>query len=305
MSACIHDHSGFPSALFGKEDTQGAGNLLTAERRLEALKQVQTGELFDLGHVIENGAPRIEPNQTPYVMTLSVRADNVVRRRRAAGATNDAGTSLERIEMTTHVGTHIDALGHATIGAELYGGRDAVNELDDFGLSTLGIENVPPMITRGILLDVSGADGDSHLAVGRAITADDLARAEEDGGVEIGAGDVICINTGWGRWFMRDNPQYVSGEPGIDEAAARWLTEKGVVAIGADNMAVEVIPNPEHPKLILPVHQHTLVEAGVYLIENLKLDEIARARPGAFCFVLLATKFKGATGCPVRPVAMV
>ena len=144
-----------------------------------------------------------------------------------------------------------------------------------------------------------------YLDAARAVTRDDLQRASDDGQVEIRAGDVVCINTGWGRWFMRDNERYVAGEPGIDQDAARWLTEQGVVAIASDNMAVEVIPNPAHPKLILPVHQHTLVEAGVYLIENLKLDVLAKSEYSEFCFLLLATKFKGATGCPVRPVALV
>ena len=94
------------------------------------------------------------------------------------------------------------------------------------------------------------------------------------------------------------------GEPGIDVAAARWLTRRDVVAIGCDNMAVEVLPNPDR-FLMMPVHQHVLAEAGVYLIENLALDEIASERLTRFCFILLATKYKGATGCPVRPVALV
>ena len=86
--------------------------------------------------------------------------------------------------------------------------------------------------------------------------------------------------------------------------AAHWLTSRGVVAIGADNMAVEVLPNPDR-QLGMPVHQHALVEAGVYLIENLALDELARDSIAQCCFILLATKFKGATGCPVRPVGIV
>ncbi|MEM7403761.1 MAG: cyclase family protein [Pseudomonadota bacterium] len=305
MSGCIHDHSGYALERWGEGDQLGAGNLLTAERRLAAMQAVRSGELIDLGHVIENGAPRMPPNQTPFVMTLSIRGDNTVRRRRKMGATNDAGTSLERIEMTTHVGTHVDALGHVTIGDELYGGRHVDDELDDLGLASIGVEHVPPMITRGRLLDVSALDGATTLEAGRVVSADDLARAEEADGVEVAEGDVVCIHTGWGQWYMRDNDRYAAGEPGIDEPAARWLTERGVVAIASDNMAVEVIPNPRHPAAILPVHQHTLAEAGVYLIENLKTDELAAAGHRAFCFMLLATKFKGATGCPVRPVAVV
>lgn len=304
MTDCRHDHTSFVSR-WGAEDRLGAGNLLTPESRLAALQQVQTGHLFDLGHVIENGAPRMAPNQTPYVMTLGPRADNVIRRRREMGATNDAGTSLERIEMTTHVGTHIDALGHATVGDYMFNGRRVSETLDDFGLSDLGIEHAPPLITRGLCLDVSGLDSGSQLDAGRVVSRDDLERVCERQQVSPAQGDVICIHTGWGGLFMQDNDRYVRGEPGIDEEAARWLTARDVVAIGADNMAVEVIPHPQHPTVVLPVHQHTLVESGVYLIENLKLDELAANRQYHFCFMLLATKFKGATGCPVRPIAMV
>ncbi|MDH3603927.1 MAG: cyclase family protein, partial [Candidatus Tectomicrobia bacterium] len=148
-------------------------------------------------------------------------------------------------------------------------------------------------------------DRGAHLEAGRAVSRDDLERVCEAQHVNLAQGDVVCIHTGWGRLFMRDNERYVAGEPGIEEDAARWLTEAGVVAIGSDNMAVEVVPNPKHPELVLPVHQHALVEAGVYLIENLVLDELAAQSQYVFCFILLATKFKGATGSPVRPVAMV
>lgn len=303
MSNCVHDHAEWVSP-WGASDRIGAANYLTRERRLAALGSVKEGEIIDLGHVIENEAPRIAPNQTPFVMTLSARADNVVKRRAKLGATNEIGTTLERIEMTTHVGTHIDALGHVTVGDRMYNGLSATNVLDDFGLTELGIENLPPIITRGVLLDVAKLDGGTHLEAGRALSVDELIQAEAAAGVSIGEGDVVCIHTGWGHLFMQDNARYVSGEPGIDVDAAAWLTSKGVVAIGADNMAVEVIPNPRHPELVLPVHQHALVENGVYLIENLKLDELSAASRYEFCFILLATKLRGATGCPVRPIAM-
>ena len=149
MTSCVHDHGDWASP-WGPTDRIGAGNFLTRERRLAALASVETGELLDLGHVIENDAPRIPPNQTPFVMTLSARADNVVKRRARLGATNEIGTTLERIEMTTHVGTHIDALGHVTVGDRMYNGLSASNVLDDFGLTELGVENIPPMITRGV-----------------------------------------------------------------------------------------------------------------------------------------------------------
>jgi kynurenine formamidase len=299
MSGAGHDHS-----RWGAGDQIGAGNLLTVERRLAALRSVGDGRIYDLSHEIGAGAPYLLPNQTPYLLSIWASFRDSIRRRRQAGATNDAGTNLERVEMTMHVGTHIDALGHFSIGDRLYGGFSAAEAVTDWGLDRLGIEHAPPIIARGVLLDLAGRDGGEYLEPGRALSPDDLERAADAAGVSIMPGDIVLIRTGWGRFFGVDNARYVAGEPGIDVPAARWLTRRDVVAIGCDNMAVEVMPNPDR-SLMLPVHQHALVESGVYLIENLALDELARDRRTTFCFILLATKFKGATGCPVRPVALV
>ncbi|MBV9828698.1 MAG: cyclase family protein [Alphaproteobacteria bacterium] len=298
MSLAIHDHS-----RWGAHDQIGAGNLLTPERRLAALRTVQSGTLYDLSHEISANAPYMLPNQTPFLLSIWASWKDSIKRRRKMGAVNDAGSNVERAEMNMHVGTHIDALGHFSIGDRLYNGLSAEDTVTDWGLDRLGIENAPPMITRGVLLDVAGLDGGQHLEPGRPITADDLARAAERAGVAIEPGDIVCIRTGWGRYFGVDNARYVSGEPGIDVGAAKWLTRQDVVAIGADNMAVEVLPNPDRT-LMMPVHQHVLAESGVYLIENLALEEAVRDGLISFCFILLATKYKGATGCPVRPIAL-
>ncbi len=299
MSEVLHDHS-----RWGADDQLGAGNLLTRERRLAALRSIHSGALYDLSHEISAKAPFMMPNQTPFLMSIWASWRDSIKRRRAVGATNDAGSNVERTEMTMHVGTHIDALGHFSIGDHLYNGLKADEVVTDWGLERLGIEHTPPMISRGVLLDVSGLDGGTFLEPGRVLTPDDLARTADAAGVAVEAGDIVLIRTGWGRFFGIDNARYLEGEPGIDVPAARWLTRRDVVAIGCDNMAVEVLPNPDRG-MALPVHQHVLAEAGVHLIENLALDELARDRVAAFCFILLATKFKGATGCPVRPIALV
>ncbi len=300
MTNCIHDHG-----RWGRGDQIGAGHLLTPERTLKALKSVNEGRILDLSHVIEVGAPRIAPTQTPYLMQIGPTSAGSIRRRRKIGAKNDAGSNLERIELTTHVGTHIDSLGHFTYGDRMHGGYSAELTVDDFGMLNLGIENCPAMVTRGICLDVSGHDGSDHLAAGRAVTKDDLQRALDKAKLSIEPGDVVCIQTGWGRYFMHDNDKYVAGEPGIDLEAAKWLTAQDVVAIGADNMALEVLPGRNHPEVLMPVHQYCLADAGVYIIENLMMDGLVAAGINKFCFMLSPVKFKGATGCPVRPIAIV
>ena len=298
----VHDHSPWHSP-WGAADRIGAANCITPAKRLAALRSIAEGRVYDLSHEIHAGAPFMAPNQTPFLLSIWASWRDSIRRRRGLGFRNDAGSNVERIEMTAHVGTHIDALGHFSIGERLYNGLSAPETVGDWGLAQLGIEQAPPLITRGVLLDVAGLDGGAHLQPGRAIAPDELARAADAAGLALEPGDIVLIRTGWGRYFGVDNARYLEGEPGIDVPAARWLTRQDVVAIGCDNMAVEVLPNPDRSQM-LPVHQHVLAEAGVHLIENLALDELARDRLTAFCFILLATKFKGATGCPVRPVAM-
>jgi kynurenine formamidase len=295
----IHDH-----ADWGPADQIGAGNLLTAEKHLEALASVRQGRVYDVSHEIAMGAPYLAPNQTPYLLSMFSTWRHAIPRRRKMGATNDAGANLERIEMTTHVGTHIDALGHFSRGDMLYNGNCAADVVTDWGLDRLGIENAPPMITRGLLFDVAGVDGGPHLAPGRTVTPDDLKRAADAGSFTVQPGDIALIRTGWGVYFGVDNTRYLQGEPGIDVPAARWLIDQGITAIGADNMAVEVLPNPDKG-LSMPVHQFCLADRGVYLIENLMLEELARDQVYTACFILLATKFRGATGSPARPVAMI
>jgi kynurenine formamidase len=160
------------------------------------------------------------------------------------------------------------------------------------------------MITRGLLFDVAGVEGGQHLNPGRTVTRDHLKRATDIGGFSVEPGDIALIRTGWGRYFGTDNAKYLEGEPGIDVPGARWLIDQGVTAIGADNMAVEVLPNPDKG-IAMPVHQFCLADCGVYLIENLMLEEMARDKVHTACFILLATKFRGATGSPARPIAMI
>jgi len=287
-----------------KADQGGRAALLTAQSRLDALSLVKAGHVFDLDHEIRIGAPHYPRLQPPYLMSLWTSAERVIRNLRRQGVKNDPGVNLEQVHMTFHVGTHVDALGHFSIGDDMYGGRSAEEIVGDQGLRELGIEHAPSLITRGVCVDLAGLDGDDHLEAGRALGPDVLQAALDRDGIRLKTGDVVLIRTGWGRYFKKDPARYVGGEPGIDLEAARWLTSQGVCAIGADTMAVEVLPGQD-PEVVMPVHQHCLVEEGVYLIENLFLDELSAAGVREFCFIMLPARFRGATGSPVRPVALI
>src|SRR5471030_1135017 len=209
VRAMIHDHS-----KWGPADQMGAGNLLTVEKRLAALAGVRQGRVYDVSHEIYMGAPYMAPNQTPFLMSIFGSWRDTIKRRRKMGATNDAGTNLERIEMTAHVGTHIDALGHFSKGDMLYNGNAAADVVTDWGLDRLGIEHAPPMITRAVLFDVGGA---SHLEPGHTVAPDDLKRAAETGGFAVESGDIALIRTGWGRYFGTDNARYLRSEEHTSE----------------------------------------------------------------------------------------
>ncbi len=301
MTACIHDHSEWAPG----NQAGAAGRYLTADVTLAALTLAQTGHVIDLGRTVMPGAPANPALMTPYVLSPTVRASDNIAMRRANGGENDAGAILERIGMTSHVGTHIDALGHFAEGDRMYGGRSAEALTTPSGLAELGVENIPPIVTRGICLDLAGLDGAAHLEPGRAVTQSDLEAAFAAAGTPPRPGDVVCLHTGWGRYYDTDPQRYIAGEPGIDLTAARYLTSHGVIAIGADTMAVEVLPGADFPKVQMPVHLHCLVEAGVNLIENLCLDEMVAKRITTFCIVIAAVKLKGATGAPLRPLALI
>jgi kynurenine formamidase len=150
-------------------------------------------------------------------------------------------------------------------------------------------------VRRGVLLDVAGPE---PLADDHTITSSELAAAQR---AEIRPGDVVLIRTGWARYFC-DPKKFISEVrgPGPAIEGARWLSERRVFAAGSDTVAFERVPDPS-----MPVHVHLLVESGIHIIECLNLDELAAARVAEFVFVALPLKIRGATGSPVRPVAIV
>lgn len=271
--------------------------------RLTALRLARTGEVLELGHTLRPGAPHFAGVQPPFVMNLWNTAQGVIRSLRRRGVVNDAGFNLEHVSMTFHVGTHVDALGHFSAGERMYAGRDSDRTVGDLGLYELGAEAIPAIVARGVLLDVARFGSAGALIGGEAVTRAMLERAEAAAGTTLRPGDVALIRTGWGALYGDDPATYVRSEPGLDLEAARYLTSKGVIAIGADNMAVEVMPGTDST-ISMPVHQHTLVDCGVYLIENMALDALAESGRREVCFLLLTPRIRGATGSLARPIAL-
>ena len=254
-------------------------------------------DVVDLGRQLRVGMPQ-SPNHPQFWHTLP---------RRHGDMTRDDGASAanDLITMGTHVGTHIDALAHVSQDGLLHGGQDAAAAGAGGKYVELGVHTIEPMMRRGVLLDVAGARDTVQLEGGYEITVADLEDAEQRQGSPVRAGDVVLIRTGWGRLF-EEGAAYTgaeSGVPGVSEDGARWLAGRGVHAAGADTIAFErLAPGGGHS--LLPAHRVLLVEHGIYIIEALDLEELADRRVHEFTFVLVPLNIFGATGSPVRPLAV-
>jgi kynurenine formamidase len=253
--------------------------------------------VFDLGRPMFVGMPQ-SPNHPRFWHTLPRRHGDVVRA--------DGGSAANDLIVTgTHVGTHIDALAHVSHDGRLHGGADAAEAGRGGRYLDLGVHTIEPMLRRGVLLDVPRALGVGSCEPAYEITPDDLEAASR--GIEIRPGDVALVRSGWGRRFDEGAGPYLgeeSGVPGVGEAGARWLAARGVLAAGADTVAFErLLPGRGHS--LLPAHRVLLVEHGVYIIEAMALEELADAAVGEFTFMLVPLNIVGATGSPVRPLAVV
>lgn len=261
------------------------------------LEVLTKARVFDLGQPLVRGMPQ-SPNHPPFRMVLERRHGDMVR--------PDGGSAANELIITGgHVGTHIDAFCHVSQAGHLAGGIDAQAVVANGRFSQLGVETIAPVIRRGVLLDAATAAGREVLEDGAAVTAADLERACSLQGSEVRPGDAVLIRTGWPHHWddvARFQGQ-TSGVPGPDESAANWLAERGIAFAGSDTIAFERIA-PGRGHSVLPVHRLFLVEHKIHIIELLNLEELAAERVYEFLFVALPLKIVGATGSPVRPVAL-
>jgi kynurenine formamidase len=252
------------------------------------ISELLTGAtVYDLAQPYFVGMPH-HPSHPPFLYSLVKQHGDYV---------GPAGNSsaADAIALGTHLGTHIDALCHFSCGGKLHGGDEAAAAQSYAGgLRRHSIDTIAPILRRGVLLDVAGAE---PLPEDYTITPEDLARAAR---AEIRPGDIVLIRTGWSRYF-EDARRFISEVRGPGPAidGARWLSERRVFAAGSDTVAFEKVPDAD-----MPVHVHLLVESGIHIIECLNLDDLAAAGVTEFLFVALPLKIRGATGSPIRPVAI-
>ncbi|ADB51152.1 cyclase family protein [Conexibacter woesei] len=203
-----------------------------------------------------------------------------------------------------HAGTHIDALSHQAENLCMHGGvRVDADVQTSTGFTTHGVESLPPLVRPGVLLDLPALRG-GPLAPDELIGVDELQAAAAASPAPIAPGSVVLVRTGYGAHW--DDPPHYLRAPGIAREGSEWLAQQEVAAVGADNVVWDALDRwDDVTESILPGHVVLLVRAGIPIVENLRLEELARAAPRAFTVVVLPLKYVGGTGSPVRPIAIV
>lgn len=291
---------------YGPEDQAGALNEITPAGVVRAAGFVRTGRIYDLAHVLDEHVPAF-PGRT-FRQFLTTSAHQLNRRAPGAGpeglGRNGVNWVVEYVSAPSQMGTHMDGLNHLQIGDRTYNGHRIVDLVEEHGTNRLGIETLPQVVTRGVLLDVAAARAVDRLERGEVVTPEDAEAALARQGGTIEAGDAVLFHTGWGRSWGVDNDAYVDGEPGPGTALGRWLVDHRVAMVGCDTWSFGPVP-PEDSDEPFVVPQTLNVRHGVVVLENLRLADLADAGVHEFMFVVSHAKLRGATGAWVAPLAIV
>jgi kynurenine formamidase len=290
---------------FGADDEIGMLNLITADSMRAVMSRADPGHTLDLSVDYFLGMPSFTAaGQPPYQISMTnTPRGTALDNSTGFGEQNQlVGYSGDAISMYTHCGTHIDTLNHFGYHGKIWNGFDADTYLGARHWLCAGADKQPPIIARGVLLDIAALHGVDVLPQSYAIGQADLADAARRQGVELRPGDVVMVRSG--QMTLWNDPQaYITNEAGVNREGAEFLARSGAIVVGADNLSFEQIPSTEEGNW-LPVHTYLFAEAGVTIMEVVDLEMLSAERIFEFCFIGAALKLRGATGAPMRPMAM-
>ena len=281
---------------WGPNDEIGAANYMKPELVVKAASLIKTGKTYALGIPVDSKTPAYPPRGFKITVVQPGQAGN------PGLGPNKATYNDDIIEGWVGVGSQLDGLGHLGIEHVYYNGNKLADFADPTGLKKLGIEKIPPMVTRGVLLDMAAYYNTDIVKEGTAFNVKEIEEAAKKQNVEIRQGDVVIFHTGWLSLIGKDDKRYSAGEPGLGAEGAKYLTGKGVVAVGADTWGLEVLPFES--KNIFEVHQILLAMNGTYILENMDTAELAKDKGYEFLFVLGQPRFKGGVQSMINPVAI-
>ena len=292
---------------WGPNDEIGRLNLMTPKSQAAVLSRLAGGQIYDLSVEYFIGMPSWQAAGDPHYRMWMTHTPNgtVIDDPLNLGRTMNQHVSYTgaAISMYTHMGTHIDALNHFGLDGKIWNGFSAAEHAGDRGWQVAGAENIPPIIARGVLIDVAAAKAVEMLPEGYRITREDLVGALLKQKTSLKEGDVVLIRTG--RMQHYENAEaYMANPPGIGMAAARFLVEEnGAMIVGADNLSFESFPS-ELDTDYVPVHTYLLAEQGTPIIELAYLEDLSEDKVYEFAFIGGSLKLRGADAAPIRPIAI-
>lgn len=297
--------AGWWPSRYGPDDEAGALNEITPAKVLEAVRLVRQGRVYDLAHVLHEDIPAF-PGRT-FRQYLTTNYHQINRRHPDAGAAglgrNSVNWIVEQVTATQQLGTHMDGLNHLQMGDRTYNGFALCDIVADYGTNRLGIDKLPQVVTRGLLLDVAAARGSERLEPGDVVTVADAEAALAAAGLDVRPGDAVFFHTGWGGLWGADNERYASGEPGPGLALGEWLADHRVALTGCDTWSFGPYPPEDHCEPFA-VPQTLNVRYGVVVVENVRLEQVAREGVHEFLLVISHAKLRGATGAWIAPLAI-
>lgn len=291
---------------WGPDDEIGRLNLMTDTSRAKVLSRIRGGKSYDLSVEYFIGMPSWQAAGDPHyrIWMTHTPEGTVIDDPLNLGKTMNQHVSYTgaAVSMYTHMGTHIDALNHFGLDGKIWNGFAAKDHAGDRGWRVAGVENFPPIIARGVLIDVAAAKNKTMLADGYRITRTDIEEALRLQKVALETGDVVLLRTG--RMQDYENAEdYMRNPPGLSYHAARYLVETaGAMVVGADNLSLEAFPS-ELESDYVPVHTYLLAEQGTPIIELANLEALSRDKVFEFAFIGSPLKFRGADAAPLRPTA--
>jgi kynurenine formamidase len=286
---------------WGAEDQIGSANYVTTQQVLSAASLIKLGQSHGLGIVIESGMPAFPPRDTQLQIVQPGQQFGLD----TSGAYGwPMSYNDDIVQMWLGTGPQLDGLSHLGEDGVFYNCNKGQDFAQMTGVTKLGLHNVPPLIGRGVLLDMAQHFGVVSLAGGQPITESDIKAAAIAQNISFRQGDVILFHTGWTDAKLKSDPAtWGSTIPGLTNAAAGYLASLNPMAVGADTWGVEAVPAAPGDKLFYG-HVILLKENGVYLLETMNTGRLARENVTEFMFVLGHAKLKGTVQMIINPVAM-
>jgi len=266
----------------------------------ELIDRLSAAQVYDLEQPRFAGMPIYPSHKPGYHYALHRRHRDAYNPAQNGQRSGSSGM----LTMMEHTGTHIDALCHQACDLKLFGGVPVENVETAAGFTELGVERIAPIAARGVLLDVAGWKGVAILPSLYSIPAEELIACAQAQKVEVRAGDVLLVRTGYGA-LWNDEVAYLNSA-GVAKSGTLWAAERGVKAVGCDNMSWDTPGERDSESgSLLFAHVYLLPKKGIHIIENLNLETLARDRRYEFAFLAAPLKLTGATGSPIRPLAFV